>query len=258
VLIFVSGGAWIIGYKGWGAHFGRILSAHDIIVVNPDYRNFPQGTISDMVSDIELSVQWVFDNIQDYGGDVEQIYLVGQSAGAHISCMSFLQERRPGITWQGSDLRGWIGISGAYNLEAHELHFHNRGLYRRIFRRIMENNLKGFSPSKLLRSSERFSDPELLSTLPSIYLFHGSEDQSIPDSSSFELAFVLSKLRVDVTPVIYSGKSHTDPIIEDPLRGDMNLLSDLMMIVKGSREKMDPTPLYSRTLVSMAKWVNPF
>lgn len=32
-------------------------------------RNFPQGTISDMVMDVSSGVAWVFDHIKDYGGD---------------------------------------------------------------------------------------------------------------------------------------------------------------------------------------------
>ena len=49
VVIFVSGGAWIIGYKLWSALTARGLSKKGILTVVPDYRNFPQGDIVDMV-----------------------------------------------------------------------------------------------------------------------------------------------------------------------------------------------------------------
>ncbi|XP_039043600.1 probable isoprenylcysteine alpha-carbonyl methylesterase ICMEL2 [Hibiscus syriacus] len=49
---FVTGGAWIIGYKAWGSLLGLQLAERDIIVACIDYRNFPQGTISDMVKDV--------------------------------------------------------------------------------------------------------------------------------------------------------------------------------------------------------------
>jgi hypothetical protein len=42
VVVFVTGGAWTIGYKAWGALFARRLSQLGIIVVSIDYRNFPQ------------------------------------------------------------------------------------------------------------------------------------------------------------------------------------------------------------------------
>lgn len=42
IIIFVSGGAWTIGYKLWSALVGRGMSALGYLVVVPDYRNFPQ------------------------------------------------------------------------------------------------------------------------------------------------------------------------------------------------------------------------
>ena len=42
VVVFLSGGAWIIGYKCWGALMGKMFSEHGVIFVTPDYRNFPQ------------------------------------------------------------------------------------------------------------------------------------------------------------------------------------------------------------------------
>ena len=67
VVVFVTGGAWIIGYKAWGALLGRTLARCGIIVVAPDYRNFPQGGASDMVVDVSQAMRWVFDNIAFYG-----------------------------------------------------------------------------------------------------------------------------------------------------------------------------------------------
>jgi hypothetical protein len=46
VVIFVSGGAWIIGYKLWSALVGRALSYYGVVTIIPDYRNFPQGIIA--------------------------------------------------------------------------------------------------------------------------------------------------------------------------------------------------------------------
>ncbi|ETO03955.1 hypothetical protein RFI_33447, partial [Reticulomyxa filosa] len=42
VVIFVTGGAWMIGYKAWGAFMGMLLAQLGILFVTPDYRNFPQ------------------------------------------------------------------------------------------------------------------------------------------------------------------------------------------------------------------------
>ncbi len=43
VVIFVSGGAWTIGYKLWSALVAQGLSRLGVLTIVPDYRNFPQG-----------------------------------------------------------------------------------------------------------------------------------------------------------------------------------------------------------------------
>lgn len=45
VIVFCSGGAWIIGYKLWSGLMARELSRAGYVVVVPDYRNFPQVII---------------------------------------------------------------------------------------------------------------------------------------------------------------------------------------------------------------------
>lgn len=42
VLIYVTGGAYMIGYKAWGAVLARRMSQCGVITCCLDYRNFPQ------------------------------------------------------------------------------------------------------------------------------------------------------------------------------------------------------------------------
>jgi prenylcysteine alpha-carboxyl methylesterase len=41
-VVFVTGGAWTIGYKAWGALLGRRLCDAGVLTMCLDYRNFPQ------------------------------------------------------------------------------------------------------------------------------------------------------------------------------------------------------------------------
>jgi hypothetical protein len=58
VVIFYTGGGWLIGYKMWGALLARALTACNIVVVMPDYRNYPWAVVPDAVKDVEMSLQW--------------------------------------------------------------------------------------------------------------------------------------------------------------------------------------------------------
>ena len=94
VLIFTGGGAWIVGHKCFCALIGKIFMNQDIIVVAPDYRQFPQVRADDMLHDVDTAIQWTFDNIHIYGGDVDLIFLCGQSAGAHLTSTLVLEHAR--------------------------------------------------------------------------------------------------------------------------------------------------------------------
>ena len=135
VVIYVTGGAWTIGYKAWGALFGRRLSQRGVLVFCLDYRNFPQGSALDMLQDINTGISWSLNNLELYGGDPESVFLVGQSAGGHLTSLALLAQARqaamndPGVLggsplWDVGRLKGYVGVSGAYNLVTLAPHFH--------------------------------------------------------------------------------------------------------------------------------------
>uniref|UniRef100_A0A7N2L8W8 protein-S-isoprenylcysteine alpha-carbonyl methylesterase n=1 Tax=Quercus lobata TaxID=97700 RepID=A0A7N2L8W8_QUELO len=120
VIAFVTGGAWIIGYKAWGCLLGQQLSERDIIVACIDYRNFPQGTMSDMVKDASQGISFVCNNIAEYGGDPDRIYLMGQSAGAHIAACTLVEQaineagEGESTSWSVSQIKAYFGLSGGW------------------------------------------------------------------------------------------------------------------------------------------------
>ncbi|TVU20219.1 hypothetical protein EJB05_36418, partial [Eragrostis curvula] len=184
VVAFITGGAWIIGYKAWGALLGRRLAERGIIVACIDYRNFPQGTISDMVTDASEGISFVCNNAASYGGDPNQIYLMGQSAGAHIAACALMEQankesRGEDISWNLAQIKAYFGLSGGYNIQKLVNHFHERGLYRSIFLSIMEGeeSLPRFSPEIVAKKSSA----EAIALLPQIDPLRGGKDQLVDD-----------------------------------------------------------------------------
>lgn len=87
VVVIAMGGAWVIGHRVWNTHLALRLSSAGVIVVAVDYRNFPFAQVPDMVEDLEHALDWIFANVSSYGGDVGNIALMGQSAGAHLEAL---------------------------------------------------------------------------------------------------------------------------------------------------------------------------
>lgn len=319
VVVFFTGGAWIIGYKAWGALIGKVLSACGIVVVTPDYRNFPQGILPDMVDDATLAMQWVFDNVHLFGGDPENVTIVGQSAGAHIAVCALLElvekkenaMRRHSATgratggissapsptmstcshfshassvastdnlftqlpsWELKQVRSFIGISGPYNIEVAVETFHRHGFDKTVVERIMDKKLAYYSPAlRLLAKSELPYVARVLEDFPPVFLFHGTSDKTVSWRSSEQFASALESCRVPVQVRYFEGKSHTDPIIEDPILGDDFLLDEIKKIIMACapRDRNGATKYtigalspqkryYPWLLVKAARKMNPF
>lgn len=271
MVIFVTGGAWIIGYKAWGSLLGLQLAERDIIVASIDYRNFPQGTISDMVDDVSQGISYVCNYVVEFGGDPNKIYLMGQSAGAHISACALLQQavkesKGDDISWSVSQIRAYFGLSGGYNLLKLVDHFHGRGLYRSIFLSIMEGekSLKHFSPEIIAQSPSLHN---AVSLLPHFILFHGTSDCSIPSDESKAFAETLRIAGARAELILYNGKTHTDLFLQDPLRGGKDELFDhvVAFIHADDKEALASDAMASprrrfvpEILLRLARQVSPF
>ncbi|PNT72475.1 hypothetical protein BRADI_2g44942v3 [Brachypodium distachyon] len=269
VMAFVTGGAWIIGYKAWGALLGRRLAERGIIVACIDYRNFPQGTISDMVADASQGISFVCNNIASYGGDPNQIYLMGQSAGAHIAACALMEQAvkessgQP-ISWSVTQIKAYFGLSGGYNIYNLVDHFHQRGLYRSIFLSIMdgEESLSRYSPEIVVKESS----PQTIALLPPIVLMHGTDDYSIPSSASQTFVDVLQQVGAQARLLLYEGKTHTDIFLQDPLRGGKDpLVEDVLSVIHtddATRRNIASAPTPRRLVfewqLQLARRISPF
>jgi prenylcysteine alpha-carboxyl methylesterase len=93
IVVLVPGGAWTIGYKLWSLPTARSFTRRGFIVISLDYRNFPQTSIGGMVEDLCQAIQCIqrHPDVLARGGDPNNINVVGQSAGAHISTCAFIQ-----------------------------------------------------------------------------------------------------------------------------------------------------------------------
>jgi len=94
VLFWIHGGSYVTG-SGY-EYDGRVLAEQgDVLVVTVNYRlgllgfldlsEFGEdyrGSASNGIADQILGLEWVRDNIADYGGDPENVTLFGESAGA--------------------------------------------------------------------------------------------------------------------------------------------------------------------------------
>ena len=95
VMVWVHGGAYVLGSSSQPYYDGRRLSASgDVIVVTVNYRLGVFGflDLSEFgfdtnigLRDVLAALRWVRDNIAGFGGDPQRVTLFGESAGAGIA-----------------------------------------------------------------------------------------------------------------------------------------------------------------------------
>ncbi|EED87663.1 predicted protein, partial [Thalassiosira pseudonana CCMP1335] len=226
VVVFLTGGAWIIGYRMWGTLLGRALVPFGILVVVPDYRNFPRVNVDGMVQDVDMSIQWVMDNVEEFGGDANRVVLVGQSAGAHLGgvvvarkVLDWLRRERrvsksslPPLksTYQPQQLCGFISTSSPHNLVTMREVFHRHGLSANEYVKLMDTKRKREPADDELRLQDAF---------PNLSVIHGTADKTVPVTEALEFISLLTNLQIPVETKLYKEWSHTDPILEAPMRG---------------------------------------
>ena len=84
VIISVHGGAWVYGDKDVYQWYCMRLAQYGFAVVNFSYRLTPEVPFPAPVEDTEKVFQWVSANAAQYGFDLNNVFAVGDSAGAHI------------------------------------------------------------------------------------------------------------------------------------------------------------------------------
>ncbi|PMD45906.1 alpha/beta-hydrolase [Hyaloscypha variabilis F] len=137
VLVWIYGGGFTSGSSSIPAYNGaNIADQEDVIVVSLNYRlnilgfpGNPNGTKNLGLLDQRLAVEWVRDNIENFGGDPTRITLFGQSAGgASVDAYSyawasdpiaagFISESGTIFSWglpnsQATALKGWNAVAG--------------------------------------------------------------------------------------------------------------------------------------------------
>ena len=117
VVVFFYGGSWNAGERADYYFVGEALASRGILTLVADYRLYPQVRYPDFLIDSAQALDWGLDNASRLGGDAKRVFVMGHSAGGYNAAMLALDPR-----WlkagghQPSDLAGWIGLAGPYDL----------------------------------------------------------------------------------------------------------------------------------------------
>lgn len=91
-MIFIHGGSWDKGKKEIYDFLGSRMARRDVVTVIIDYPLAPEYQLPSMELASVKAVKWVYENIENYGGDKENIFISGHSAGGHLAALAAIKK----------------------------------------------------------------------------------------------------------------------------------------------------------------------
>ncbi|MDA9555371.1 alpha/beta hydrolase [Pelobium sp.] len=87
VIVFIHGGSWNSGKKDSYWFLGNNFAKKGKVAVIINYPLSPKVQYKEMAFACAKAVAWVKQNISKYGGNPDRIFVMGHSAGAHLSAL---------------------------------------------------------------------------------------------------------------------------------------------------------------------------
>lgn len=181
VLLFVHGGAWVIGNKeAQGLQLLHRLAALGWVGVNINYRLSPRATFPDHLVDVKRALRWVREHVAEYGGDPSFVLLSGGSAGGHLASLAALTagERayQPGFEEVDTQVAGCIPFYGVFDLVDRHGSYRNPGMRNLVSRLVMKSR-----PEEAPEAWERASPiAQVHEDAPPFLVVHGERDTLVP------------------------------------------------------------------------------
>lgn len=124
VIVSVHGGGWVYGTKETYQFYCMDLAKRGFAVVNFTYRLSPKSKHPAAIEDTNSAFRWVLENADKYNLDINNIFAVGDSAGAQClaiyACILTNPEyalKYPFKTPDGLCIKGMALNCGIYNAE---------------------------------------------------------------------------------------------------------------------------------------------
>ena len=147
VMLYIHGGAWIIGDKDQqGKPMLLHLARRGFIGVTINYRLAPKDRWPAQIVDVKRAIAWVREHIAEYGGDPSFIAISGSSAGGHLAALAALtphdQAFQPGFEQLDTSVDACVPSYGPFDFTDRDAVRGRAGMHRFLERFLLSTKLK--------------------------------------------------------------------------------------------------------------------
>lgn len=221
VVVFIHGGYWKNQDKqyyrvitGLYSNIGIALARRGIAAAVINYRLVPDVKVEEQIQDVLAATNWVKANIRAHGGNPDQLFLWGHSAGGHLSLLTVSDKS---LSSGMPVVRGVVSMSGILDLvhmeQNNDAKFNDETTFA-VFGRD-KNTLSRFSPQVHIQSD---SPPLLI--LTGAQDFEYIRDQTAKAAPEFQKRGVRSEFREvpgldhsDMVLTVGTGSDEVTPLV---------------------------------------------
>jgi arylformamidase len=117
LLVFFHGGYWRIGSKEGRRFQAQAFVPRGIAYCTANYRLAPDFTIEDAIADCRASIAWAYSHAEQYGCDLNRIFVCGNSAGGHLVGAVLADDWLTAAELPPDAVKGGCALSGIFDLE---------------------------------------------------------------------------------------------------------------------------------------------
>ncbi len=205
VMVYIHGGAWVIGEKReQGKPMMYELVARGWVCVAINYRLSPKATWPAHIVDAKKAVAWVKEHIAEYGGDPSFVAVSGGSAGGHLCALLALSDGdpdfQPGFEEADASVDACVPFYGVMDMTGADdgSGRYGPGLLELLEKSVMKTK-ESEHPEVFRAASPTY---RVRADAPPFFVLHGQNDTLVPVDVA--RTFVAALRAVSAAPVAYA------------------------------------------------------
>ena len=203
VIVSVHGGGWVYGDKELYQYYCMSLSQRGFAVVNFTYRVAPKAKFMAIMEDVSSVFRWVLENAEKYGMDTENIFAVGDSAGAHLLGVYSALCTNPSYAarFAFDAPAGFAPKAIALNCGIYDIN------WAMETNRIVRTLVRDLLPKKDKANQMQLVNflPYVTESFPPCYIMSANADQAVDYAQARKLKEKLKKVKVSFVEKVYGN-----------------------------------------------------
>ena len=205
VLIFVHGGNWVHGKKSIYPFFGKGMARKGVIGVVINYRLSPKTDYEGMATDVATAVKWVKDHCDSLGGDPDNIYISGHSAGAQLAALVATDNSYFEKSGMKNPIKGTVLID-AFGLDMYRYFSLSKNEKDTMYKRVFSED-----PATWKKASPAY---HLSKSMPPFIIFTGGKTYPVIKQMNEAFYTEVVKYRPATSFIIVKRKRHAAMIFQ--------------------------------------------